>query len=525
MTDTQHEGAARDAADLAKFGYRQELKRDLNTFSSFAIAFSYISPATGIFTLYYLALTIGGIMFWTWPVVFLGQLFVALTFAEMSSHFPLAGSVYQWTKYVSGRGYAWITGWLYLFAGVITVAAVCATLPLALIPFLNAIGVNIENNISNQRWIAIVALILITVLNIYGIRLVSIVNNTGVLFEILGLVVLAIILAVVHNEQGIGVIFDSAGQTVNVSTFLVAMFMSLFVVYGFDTAGTLAEETRNPRAEAPKAILGSLLGAFVIGAIFLWGTLMAIPDLQGAAESLTTFPSTVISDAFGADSAFTAIYLFVLSAAIFICCMAILTSTIRLAFGMARDDQLPISKSLANVSPRWHTPVGSCVAIGLLSAIPFLQFTGPTVIAVAATAMIYLSYLLGNVGIFRARLRGWPTAAAPFKLGRFAKPVNVIAILWGAGMLVNFLWTSPGDSALSEDATLRVISNPSAIQTDYFVAGEQLVDFKIDFLNQIPVIELLMGVVLLVGGIYYFAAQARKPFVPVVPPGEEVPTR
>ena len=44
-----------DAADLAKFGYKQELKRSLGVFSSFAVAFSYISPSTGIFTLYFLA--------------------------------------------------------------------------------------------------------------------------------------------------------------------------------------------------------------------------------------------------------------------------------------------------------------------------------------------------------------------------------------------------------------------------------------------------------------------------------------
>ena len=72
-------------------------------------------------------------MFWTWPVVAIGQLFIALNFAELASHYPVAGSVYQWTKYLSGRGYAWFTGWIYLFAGIITVAAVCATLPIALI--------------------------------------------------------------------------------------------------------------------------------------------------------------------------------------------------------------------------------------------------------------------------------------------------------------------------------------------------------------------------------------------------------
>jgi amino acid transporter len=94
----------RDERDLGRFGYKQELKRTLGVFSSFAVAFSYISPSTGIFTLYFLAITIGGAMFWTWPVVAMGQLLVALNFAELSSHYPIAGSVFQWTKYRAGLG-------------------------------------------------------------------------------------------------------------------------------------------------------------------------------------------------------------------------------------------------------------------------------------------------------------------------------------------------------------------------------------------------------------------------------------
>src|SRR5438093_10357547 len=106
----------RDEADLAKFGYKQELKRTLGVFSSFAVAFSYISPSTGIFTLYFLALgALGGVMWWTWPIVIGGQLLIALNWAELSSHYPIAGAVYQWTKYLSGRTYAWFTGWIYLF--------------------------------------------------------------------------------------------------------------------------------------------------------------------------------------------------------------------------------------------------------------------------------------------------------------------------------------------------------------------------------------------------------------------------
>src|SRR5437660_8735185 len=100
MSTETSEGQERDSADLARFGYKQELKRSLGLFSSFAVAFSYISPSTGIFTLFFLGLgTIGGVFFWSWPLVALGQFIIALSFAELSSHIPVAGSVYQWSKH------------------------------------------------------------------------------------------------------------------------------------------------------------------------------------------------------------------------------------------------------------------------------------------------------------------------------------------------------------------------------------------------------------------------------------------
>src|SRR3954452_19213346 len=108
-----------DSDDLASFGYTQSLHRRLHFFSSFAAAFSYISPATGIFTLFILGVgTLGGAFFWTWPVVALGQFIVAMNFAEVSTHFPVAGSVFQWTKYLArSKAYAWFFGWIYLWAG------------------------------------------------------------------------------------------------------------------------------------------------------------------------------------------------------------------------------------------------------------------------------------------------------------------------------------------------------------------------------------------------------------------------
>ena len=90
----------------------------------------------------------------------------------------------------------------------------------------------------------------------------------------------------------------------------------------------------------------------------------------------------------------------------------------------------------------------------MLAAIPFLQFTGATVIAVAATAMIYLSYLLGNIAVLRARMKGWPRAVAPFKLGSWGKVVNVLALLWGGAMILNLMWWT------NDSASLRVLTTP-----------------------------------------------------------------
>src|SRR6058998_3585075 len=203
---------SRDEEDLAQFGYKQELRRSLGVFSSFAVAFSYISPSTGIFALFALGLTtIGGVFIWSWPIVALGQFIIALGWAELSSHYPVAGSVFQWTKYLSGRTYSWFAGWIYLFAGIITVSSVCATLPVALIPAFKNMGWNLASTGHNQRLIALVTLVAITVMNIFGVRLVALVNNTGVLFEILGMVVFAFVVALFHRHQSMGVIFDTGG--------------------------------------------------------------------------------------------------------------------------------------------------------------------------------------------------------------------------------------------------------------------------------------------------------------------------
>jgi amino acid transporter len=488
---------ADDSADLAQFGYEQRLHRRLHFFSSFAAAFSYISPATGIFTLFILGVgTLGGAFIWTWPVVVLGQFIVALNFAEVSSHFPVAGSVFQWTKYLArSKTYAWFSGWIYLWAGALTVAAVVATLPLTLIPMLNNIGIDMNPaSLTDQKWIAAVTLVVITLLNIFGVRVVALINNTGVFFELLGLFVFAIILAAFHNNQGVGVVFHTGGPAFNAANFLVAMFMGLFVLYGFDTASTLAEETRDPRKAAPKAVLGSVGAAFIIAMVFLWAMLMAIPgDLHKVVAAGGISPPEIIEA--NLSKGLATGYLFVVSFAIFVCCLAIQASTIRLAYGMSRDRQLPGSRWLQTVNPGTGTPVGACIVVALMAVLFLLKYAGVAYIAIAASGMIYLSYVLANLAILRARRRGFPRTPGAFSLGRWAMPVNILALVWGGSMLINFAWH-------------RVATNPKPSE----IPG---LSFP-GFLDDIPILWLVLGFVLILGALYYGIRHREIP-EPVVP--------
>ena len=166
-------------------------------------------------------------------------------------------------------------------------------------------------------------------------------------------------------------------------------------------------------------------------------------------------------------------YLLVVSAAIFVCCLSIMAATIRLGFGMARDNQLPASKALARVAPSLHTPIWTCIAIAVLAAVPFLQYCRRRDHRDRGDRHDLLQLLPRQPGD-----PAWPGCAAgrgrgPFKLGRWGILVNVIGLLYGAAMLVNFAWPRPA-------------SNPQPKQT--VIGGAQVLDFHIGFLNDIPIL-------------------------------------
>jgi hypothetical protein len=102
--------------------------------------------------------------------------------------------------------------------------------------------------------------------------------------------------------------------------------------------------------------------------------------------------------------------------------------------------------------------------------------------------------------IMRARARGWPKSRAPFRLGRWGLLVNVVALLYGGAMLVNFAWP-------------RVISNPEPRQVG--------LSYGISFLNRIPILWSVVILIALIGAIYYLIVGRTKAFAPVTAPSPD----
>src|ERR1700758_76020 len=297
-----------DVDELARFGYKQELDRSLGLFSSFAAGFSYISIMTGVFELFFFGFFSGGPAFiWTWPAVFAGQFLVALCFAELAGQTPLAGSVYQWSKQIARPFTSFFGGWILSVGAIVTLAAVAVAYQVVAPQISSAFEIiggpadvgltTTPDGAKNALLLAAGLVVFTTVINMVGVKTMARINNFGVFAELVGVTLLIILLAA-HIRRGPGVIFDTFGLGRGYpwgyfGAFLVAGLMSAYVMYGFDTAGSLAEETLDPRKNAPPAILRALAAAGLAGFLVILFGAIATPDIHAKELGTSGLPFLV----------------------------------------------------------------------------------------------------------------------------------------------------------------------------------------------------------------------------------------
>jgi urea carboxylase system permease len=487
---------------LSSFGYKQELDRTLGSFATFAAGISYISILTGTFQLFFFGFAFGGPAYWwSWPLVFFGQVMVAMCFAELAANYPVAGSIYNWSKRLARATTSWMAGWMMLTASIVTIAAVALAYQLTLPQIWDGFQIYGDGEgkydfATNAVILGAVLIAFTTIINAIGVKLMAQINSTGVFIELVAAVLLIIALAV-NITRGPDVVLETQGRGDGqalgyLGAFLAASLASAYVMYGFDTASSLGEESIDPRRNAPKAILRALIASFIIGGLILLTALMAVSDIN--AEELSTVGlQFIVLDVLG--STVGKIFLISVAIAITVCNLAVHTAAIRMAFAMARDNNLPAGSALARVHPKTKTPIIPAVVIGVIALlILVVNIRQPqifTVITSIGIIMIYIAYLLVTVPMLNKRLRGeWPPRddeagrLGYFSLGRWGLPVNLIAVVYQVIAITNLAW--PREEIYGADHW-------------YFQYGA----------------FVFVGLIVGAGGIYYFAVQRDKAAEPL----------
>jgi urea carboxylase system permease len=436
-----------DASDLQDFGYRPQLHRSIGTYGSFAAGFSFVSILTTVFQLFSFGFGFGGpAFFWTWPVVFGGQILVALCFAELAARLPISGCIYQWSTRLGGALWGWAAGWLMLVAQVVTVAAAAIAMQIVLPSIWSGFQV-VANPTANAVLLGSALLVVTTVINVVGVRTMSVINSVGVTCELVGVVLLCVALFG-HADRGPGVVLHTGAGvghgTGYLGSFVISGLMAAYVLVGFDSAGELSEETKRPRRTAPRTIVRALVVSGVGGALMLLATLMAAPSVtDGALGDPARGLPYVLTSRLG--NTLGRVFLVDVAIAVTVCTLAIQTASTRMMFSMARDRALPFSAALSRVNPRTGTPILPAVVVGVLAVGLLVLNVGNAAIFLALSSvcimLLYLAYLMVTAPLLVHRLRGrWSHADGLFSLGRWGLPINAVAVVWGTGMAVNLAW-------------------------------------------------------------------------------------
>jgi len=458
-----------ERADLARFGYHQELHRRVGSFASFAAGFSFVSILTTVFQLFFLGFGFGGAaFFWTWPVVFAGQLLVALNFSTLAARFPISGAIYQWSSRLAGSTFGWFTGWIMIIGQILTVAAAAIALQ-AVLPsiwtgfqLVGGSGANSSptspTGAKNAVILGVILLVVTTTINVIGIRLMSVVNSTGVVLEILGVIAIVITLFA-HAKRSPAVLVHTTGAAPTpgssyIWAWLASGLMASYVMVGFDSAGELSEETHTPRRVTARTIIRALAVSGVGGALLLISALMAAPSLTDGHLATVGLPY-VLTSVMGSVPG--RIMLIDVTIAICVCTLACQTSGSRMMYSMARQKALPFHRALSRVSPRTGTPIVTSIVVGSGAALALVVNLGQSAVFTALSslciAMLYIAYLgvTGPLLLTRFKAaRGEPSAATAdgtdeqgrplFSLGRWAIPVNAVAVIYQVGAVVNLAW-------------------------------------------------------------------------------------
>jgi amino acid transporter len=370
---------------------------------------------------------------------------VAMVFGEIVSQFPIAGGLYPWARRLIGKRWAWIAGWVYLWALCSTIAGVAV----GGAPYVaQLLGLNVGQ--AGDVVIAVLMIVGTTALNVSGTKLLARVAMFGFVCELLGAIAVGGYLLIVARHQSFAVLFKTfgLGNGHYFPAFVASSVAAMWCYYGFEACGDVAEETPDASRAIPKAMRMTIyIGGFAAMLVCL-AFVLAVPDLNAVFSGKDTDPVvTVLNTAMGPIGLRAVIAVVMVS--FFSCLISLEAATSRLLFSYGRDRMIFGSERLSALSPHTRVPVNALLFAGIVPA--FIAVTGlflkrmVETIVVSSAAGIYIAFQMIVLAALIARAKGWKPRGA-FRLGIWAWPVNLAGLTYGVLAIINMTWPrSPQD--------------------------------------------------------------------------------
>ncbi len=416
----------KDIRDLQRLGYAQELYRSIGGFSNFAITFSVISVLSGLMTLYGYGLNlVGPFSIWTWGVVGFFQFLLALALGEIVSIYPLAGGVYKWTERLSNPHVGWFCGYYSLIGWLACTAGIEFGLGLFLSSFLGFDTSNYEIVL----WVTLVIIFLHSIINIFGIRIVTWFNDLSVNIHIIGVAIVVGLLLIFGQRNPLSSILDTGNMTTRtlLFSFTQALLMSAWTLTAFDAAANVSEESINPSKVVPWGMVVAVFSSIVLGSLLLLSLNLALPDVGDTLTADKPAALFVIRYALG-PTIYKFVTIFILLAQ-FAAGLSSQTVLVRILYSFSRDGNIPLSKVWKQVSPKYDTPVYSVFLASIATFLLCIFASFLPYITSISTVGIYFSYaiVLGTALLNRDKIE---MNQGPFHLGRYSKFVHSVSLLW-----------------------------------------------------------------------------------------------
>ncbi|MET9497928.1 amino acid permease [Streptomyces sp. NPDC006552] len=425
-----------------------EFRKDMGPWANFALGFTYLSPVVSTYTLFGTALASGGPpMIWAFVMAGCGQFLVALVFGEVVAQYPVAGGVYPWARRLWGKRWAWMTGWIYLWALLVTITSVAYGAG----PYI-AMLLGFRPTVHTTVLCTVALIVIAVLINYAGTKALSWAALIGFGAELIGALVVGIILLVTHRFHGLGVLFDdygTAGDGSYLPVFLGAAIIGFYQYYGFEACGDVAEEVKHPGTVIPKAMRRTIYVGGAAATFTCLTLLLAVTDYRAVISGDDPDPVVrILFDALGEAGA--RIVMGVVLISFLSCTISLQAAAGRLIYSYARDEMIIGHRLLRRFSPSRAVPQ---YALLVSAVVPALIAVGSLISADALTKIvsfailgIYTAFQMVVLAALRARLKGW-RPSGEYRLGRWGLLVNAGALAYGIFAIVNIAWPRTPEAA------------------------------------------------------------------------------